>query len=220
VLEYLQGVTLRREIRNRGTIPPGEASSLLEKIFQGIEAAHRRHIIHRDLKPENIFLVRDSADAQPVAKILDFGLAVVRDLEFSGQSKLTQPGAAIGTVGYMSREQFLGEAVDERTDIFSLGIVAFEMLTGEVRLRGPWFSRAANVVPERLQGADAPPVHHQVAAVLLRALAEDQHERYASVQEFREALLPLLDACPPFYSRAIAVDVDASETADGWNPTL
>ena len=220
VLEYLRGVTLRREIRNRGMIPPGEASPLLQAICYGIEAAHSRHVIHRDLKPDNIFLVRDSPEAQPVAKILDFGLAVVRDLEFSGQSKLTQPGAAIGTVGYMSREQFLGEAVDERSDIFSLGIVAFETLTGELRLRGPWFSQAANVVPERLQGAGSHSVHHQIAAVLLRAMAEYRDGRYASVQEFREALLPLLDVCPPFCSRPVAVGLDVSETADGWNPTL
>ena len=220
VLEYLQGLTLRREIRNRGMIPPGEASPLVQAICYGIEAAHSRHVIHRDLKPENIFLVRDSPEAQPVAKILDFGLAVVRDLEFSGQSKLTQPGAAIGTVGYMSREQFLGEAVDERSDIFSLGIVAFEMLTGEVRLRGPWFSQAANVVPERLQGAGSHSVHHQIAAVLLHAMAEHRDDRYASVREFREALLPLLDVCPPFCSRPVAVGLDVSETADGWNPTL
>jgi len=75
-------------------------------------------------------------------------------------------------------------------------------------------------VPERLQGAGSHSVHHQIAAVLLRAMAEYRDGRYASVREFREALLPLLDVCPPFCSRPVAVGLDASETADGWNPTL
>ncbi len=161
VLEFLHGTTLRHELRRRGAIPPHEAAAVLLGVFRGVEAAHQHHVIHRDLKPDNIFLARVLDDASCVAKILDFGLAVVRDLEFSDGRRLTQPGNAIGTLAYMSREQFLGQQVDERTDIYSLAIVALEALTGEIKLNGSWFNQLAPVVQRRLCGASATTLHRR-----------------------------------------------------------
>jgi hypothetical protein len=213
VLEYLQGVTLRRELHQRGALPPEEAAAMLLQIFHGVEAAHHRQVIHRDLKPENIFLVRESSSGT-VAKILDFGLAAVRDLEFTDGKRLTQPGNFVGTLAYMSREQFLGREVDERTDVYSLAIVAFEMLTGEVRLTGPWFGQLTTVLQERLYADSSSGPHHAIAEVLERALAKDHQKRHASVQQFREALLPLLMGCPPLVAFSRAADDASSGSAE------
>ena len=118
VLEYLRGVPLRRSIREHRAFAPQAAALLIDGMFRGVEAAHARGVIHRDLKPDNVFLVTERLKGPPHVKILDFGLAAVRDLEFSGRAKLTRTGSAMGTLGYMSREQFMGETVDERSDIY------------------------------------------------------------------------------------------------------
>ncbi len=204
VLEYLRGVTLRREIRERGPFAPDQVSGILIDICRGIEAAHERGVIHRDLKPENIFLIRESADARPVAKILDFGLAAVRDLNFSDRRKLTRTGVAVGTLAYMSREQFLGESVDERTDIYSLGIVVLETISGSLDLQGPSFAQVESALEQRLRGPSSAPEHHELFAILRRAVLDDRSERYQSVREFREALVPVLERCPPVPKAATA----------------
>jgi serine/threonine-protein kinase len=208
VLEYLKGVTLRAEIRARRALLPADAAPLLEGVIAGVAAAHARGVVHRDLKPENIFLVRQTAETSPVVKILDFGLAVVRDLEFSDRKRLTHAGTALGTLGYMSREQFSGEMVDERTDIYSLGVIAVEMLTGELGLRGPAFTQIAAVVTERLAGVSAQ--HSELAEALLRALKDNRDERYGTVVEFREALIPILSRCPAIPLAHAAPDVAAN----------
>jgi eukaryotic-like serine/threonine-protein kinase len=193
VLEHLTGTTLRKEIRQRGPLPTAEVERILTDVFSGVEAAHARGVVHRDIKPENIFLVRD-AGGMTTTKILDFGLAVVRDLSFTDRERLTQTGTAVGTLAYMSVEQFLGESVDERSDVYSLGVVALEMLTGELTSKGPTFSRISGVLEERLGGASASAAQREVARVLHRALLEDRDSRYQSVAELRAALLAALSA--------------------------
>ncbi|HTS31089.1 MAG TPA: protein kinase [Bryobacteraceae bacterium] len=193
VLEFLKGVNLRVEIHRQGALNPQETADVLEGVFAGIEAAHTRGIVHRDLKPENIFLVRQNSAGQPLVKILDFGLAVVRDLEFSDGRRLTHAGTAIGTIGYMSREQFVGETVDERTDIYALGVIAVEMLTGDLGIQGPAFAQIGAVVRNRLAGLS--PEYGALADVLLRALPEKREERFQTVGQFRDMLLPVLRKC-------------------------
>jgi serine/threonine-protein kinase len=212
VLEHLKGVTLRGELRARRPLFPADAVPLLEGVIAGVAAAHARGVVHRDLKPENIFLVRQKPEASPVVKILDFGLAVVRDLEFSDRKRLTHAGTALGTLGYMSREQFLGEMVDERTDIYSLGVIAVEMLTGELALRGPAFAQIAGVVTERLAGVS--PQHSELAEALLRALKDNRDERYRTVVEFREALIPILSRCPAIPLAHAAPEVAANSKVE------
>ncbi|HWC99269.1 MAG TPA: protein kinase [Candidatus Sulfopaludibacter sp.] len=208
VLEYLKGVTLRRELRQRGLFAPQESVSILLDVFLGVEMAHSRGIVHRDLKPENIFLVREGE-----TKILDFGLAVVRDLSFSDREKLTRTGATVGTLAYMSREQFMGQNVDERTDVYALGIVALEMLTGELEAHGPAFTRVLQTLQDRLCAETNPPEHHQLAAVLRRALVDDRNQRYANVHDFRESLIPVLVRCPAIQkSAAAAAPADAASS--------
>ncbi len=191
VLEFLEGRSLRQALQQSGAMSPSEAARLLADVFDGVAAAHAQQVIHRDLKPENIFLI-DVADGAPRAKILDFGLAVARDLDFADGNKLTRTGTTVGTLAYMSPEQFAGEPVDEGTDVHALGIVALEMLTGSVELRGPFFARADAVLRERLGGDAASAEQRELASILARATHGVREDRYGSVSEFRDALLPAI----------------------------
>ncbi|MGH9440928.1 MAG: protein kinase domain-containing protein [Thermoanaerobaculia bacterium] len=130
VMELLEGQTLREEI-NEGRIPARKAADYARQTADGLAAAHEKGVVHRDLKPENLFLTRDGR-----VKILDFGLARLTPFAQASDSLsptaavATEPGAILGTVGYMSPEQVRGKPADARSDIFSLGAVLYEMLTG------------------------------------------------------------------------------------------
>ena len=195
VLEHLRGVTLRRELQQRGTLPVDEALRVLHEIASGVAAAHARRIVHRDIKPENIFLARH--DEGSVTKILDFGLAVVRDLGLEDRNRLTQTGAAVGTLAYMSVEQFLGEQVDERTDINALGVVTLEMISGNLDLKGPTFGRIAGIVDERLAGPSSTDEQRALARALKGALTESKDDRYPTIAVFRDEVLSALAKCSP-----------------------
>jgi serine/threonine protein kinase len=139
VSEYVEGETLRARVK-RGPLPPGEAAEIAAQIAEGLSAAHQKGFVHRDVKPENVILARPS-----FPRILDFGLAKrnagmvgvsVSEEEATQSAFLTEPGIIAGTVGYMSPEQVRGERVDGRSDIFSLGVVLWEMLTGHRPFRG------------------------------------------------------------------------------------
>src|SRR5262245_49315239 len=129
VLELLQGETLRDRLKT-GALTVRKSVDVASQIARGLAAAHERGIVHRDLKPENIFLLKDGQ-----VKILDFGLAASSIRSASGNAEpsaaLTGAGTVMGTVGYMAPEQVRGEAVDHRADLFSLGAVLYEMLTGQ-----------------------------------------------------------------------------------------
>ena len=134
VSELLRGHTLRSRIK-QGPMPVRVAVAYALEIARGLFAAHHLGIVHRDLKPENIFVTNDEC-----VKILDFGLAKCRNetlgLPEHGSSKSTQPGTLMGTVNYMSPEQVRGGAIDERADIFSLGVILYEMISGVAPFRG------------------------------------------------------------------------------------
>ena len=120
VMGYYKGETLKNKIE-RGPLPVDEAVSITSQAAQGLAKAHEAGIVHRDIKPANIIVTKDG-----VAKILDFGLAKV-----SGRTLLTKSGTTFGTAAYMSPEQARGEAIDSRSDIWSLGVTIYEMLAGK-----------------------------------------------------------------------------------------
>ena len=179
-MECLEGMTLVERIAE-GPLPVVEALAVMTQVAEGVAAAHRAGIVHRDLKPANVIL---AADGTP--KILDFGLATVRSA--AGPST---PGAVLGTAAYMSPEQAEGGAVDERTDIWSLGVILFEMLTG----RRPFLSEYSQAVIYALSHERHPPVRslrpdvpEAVERVIDRSMEKSPAARYASTEEFLDGL--------------------------------
>jgi predicted Ser/Thr protein kinase/poly(3-hydroxybutyrate) depolymerase len=184
-MEYVEGETLREKTR-RGPLPLGEALAVASQAAEGLEAAHRKGIIHRDIKSSNI-MVTDKGQA----KIMDFGLAKLR-----GGSSLTGEGATIGTVAYMSPEQARGEKVDHRTDIWSLGVMLYEMLSGELPFRGDRdVSLLYSIVHEepRSLGDRKPPVTPDIQRVIDRALNKDPGSRYQTAAEMKNDIVKYLD---------------------------
>ena len=199
VLEFVQGVTWRRLLKSRGAFPPEQAQELLDGLFSGMEAAHRAEVLHRDLKPENVLLTQPRDGRPPVVKILDFGLAKVRELEH-GDKSLTLTGMAVGTYGYMSPEQFMGEQdVDERTDVFSLGVIALESLSGNIKVQGHSFhAQLDELLYSRFKFAGVTDQHMAVHAILAKSMAAARENRYPSVAALRKDLIPAIRICPAF----------------------
>jgi hypothetical protein len=192
VMELLEGFTLRQALDRRGTLPPLEAAEWLGQACEGVSSAHRAGIIHRDLKPANLFVAEHEGVAS-VVKILDFGIAKVKSAALRGAAGLTAPGALIGTFSYMAPEQLERGEVDERSDVFSLGVIAVEALTGRRPYPGETPGEILGAMfrgEYRFAGESA--AERELAAVVRRCLARDPAERFASVAALQEALLPAI----------------------------
>jgi serine/threonine-protein kinase len=190
VMEYLPGPNLEQLVQQHGPLPPGRAVHLLRQVCGSLAEAHAIGLIHRDIKPSNIIACQRGG-LDDVAKLLDFGLATGHGLG-AGGAKLTQEGAITGTPAYMSPEQAAGrEAVDARSDIYSLGAVAYFLLTGQ-----PPFRRATAVqtLAAHLDDAVVPPTRLQpglpadLEAVALRCLEKDPARRFPNAEVLDQAL--------------------------------
>lgn len=187
VMEYVEGTTLKQYIQKRGVIPVDEAVHIMKQMTSAISHAHANHIIHRDLKPHNILL-----DEYGNAKVTDFGIATAMT-----QTTITRTNAVMGSIHYLSPEQARGGIVDEKTDIYSLGIVLFEMVTGRLPFTG---DSAVSIVIKHLQEEIPfpttfnPTIPQSVENIILKAVHKDPNYRYASVSEMltdlETALLP------------------------------
>ena len=193
VLEYLEGRTLRAELE-RGPLTRVRALHIARGIALGVGAAHAKGIVHRDLKPENVMLVARDCDPDFV-KVLDFGIARLDGGggPASGQA-LTSAGAILGTPGYMAPEQVLGQPIDARSDLYALGVVLFEMLTGGCPFRGGAVTVLRQLVTAEIP--ELPPtlsatLGPRTCAVLWRLLAKLPENRFASTGE----LIAALDEC-------------------------
>ena len=209
VMEHVRGVTWRRLLAESGSLPPEEAAALFEQLLAGMEAAHSAKIIHRDLKPDNVII--HGAPSSRTVKILDFGLAKVRGAELGDSGSMTAPGVAVGTLGYMSPEQYMGADVDERTDLYSIGVIALETLTGKLQLKSYAFhTQIGELLQRRFDFAGASAEHRKLAACLAKCVAMQCADRYAGIRELREDLLPILRSCPPLpeFARAAAAPSD------------
>lgn len=193
VMELVDGGSLRRHLA-AGGLPLAQALAWARDIAEGLRAAHSAGIVHRDVKPENVLI--DTAER---ARVTDFGMA----FSISESARLTQTGAAIGTVGYMAPEQLRGEPADARADVFSFGVLLYEMLTG--RLPQGSFSPAGELRPEVPQAIDT---------FIQAALRPERERRPADMAAF----LCALDARPRLITRrrAIAAGVAAAAGAGGW----
>ena len=196
VMEYVKGITWRTQLDRLGAFPSAAAAGALDQVLGGMEAAHAAGILHRDLKPENLLICGPLADA-PLVKILDFGLAKIRETDFLDPKSVTMTGVAMGTFGYMSPEQLSGEEVDERTDIYAIGVIALETLTGRLLAEGVGFHRTIDLeLRARLTEAAVTIAQRRVAGVIGRALAPDRSARYKTIAELRADLVPAIADCP------------------------
>lgn len=195
VMEYVEGETLADRIR-RGPLSMDEASKIATEVSEALQVAHEHGIVHRDLKPANIMLAQDHA------KVMDFGLA--KQLDWGGSvdpeattaidQHLTQTGVAIGTLAYMSPEQAKGKKVDVRSDIFSLGVIFQEMLTGEHPFkRGNALEtmRAILLDPPSAARPEGSRPPSEVSAILRKTMAKKPEERYPNGKDLAEELRKL-----------------------------
>jgi serine/threonine-protein kinase len=190
-MELLEGEDLARRARRIGRPSPPELATIVVQAGKALSKAHERGIVHRDIKPENIFLC-DNDDGDVFVKVLDFGIAKVND----GVSTSTRTGAVMGTAYYMSPEQIIGsKGVDHRTDIWALGVVAYEMLTGTRPFDGETVGalalaiHATNPPPPSLVNGALP---QAVDAWFARACARDVAQRFQSVKEMSRSLASIL----------------------------
>ncbi len=188
VMELLQGETLASTLDREGPLPWARAKSIILQICRALHAAHNLGILHRDVKPDNCFRIKRGANRDFI-KMFDFGLAkIMRD---GNERPLTSSGTIFGTPEYMSPEQTRGEPVDHRSDLYSAGIILYELVTGIVPFRGEHFMEifkqqvaAAPKPPSELNPAISPALER----VILKAIAKDPKQRYQSMQELATAL--------------------------------
>ncbi len=193
VMELLTGADLRALIRRRGPLAPELVLALAHQVCQGLHRAHEKGVVHRDIKAANIFLARRDGGELEV-KILDFGIAKLRadPLASSDGNDLTRSGSVLGSPLYMSPEQATGSrAIDARSDIWSLGVVMYEALTGAP----PHANKALGAVILAICSEPAPPlrerapwVSEEVATLVHRAIALEPRQRYASAAEMQAAI--------------------------------
>ena len=179
-MEYVAGRTLKQIVVEDGPLPPQRAVDLTVQILRAARFAHRRGIIHRDFKPQNVIVDDDDR-----AKVTDFGIAR------AGASDMTQTGSILGTAQYLSPEQAQGHAVGARSDLYSIGIVLYELLTGKVPFEA---DSAVTIALKQVSEAPVPPSHinphvtPELESVVLRALAKEPEDRFADADEFIAAL--------------------------------
>jgi serine/threonine-protein kinase len=183
-MPWIDGESLRDRLHREGRLPAGEAVRIAREVARGLQYAHEQGVIHRDVKPENILLTRDGS-----TMVADFGIA--RPVQTAGMEHLTSTGVVIGTPVYMSPEQVVGGELDARADVYSLGCVLYEMLTG-----GPPFggATAQEVVarhltePPPLSGTRVAEIPAAIRAALARALSKSRNDRQATAAQFAESL--------------------------------
>jgi serine/threonine-protein kinase len=200
-MEYLDGRTLKELLVKNGPTPVPIAIDYARQILGALAFAHRNGIVHRDIKPHNIVVGGDGR-----LKVTDFGIAR------SGASQMTEAGSIVGTAQYLSPEQARGAPVDPRSDIYSLGVVLYEMLTGKVPFSG---DTPVEIAMKHLSQVPEPPselrdgIPHDLDAVVMRALAKDPEQRYATAEE--------MDADLARVARGVAV---SRETEDAMTQVL
>ena len=180
-MEYIEGPTLKEEITERAPLPEAEAVGYAVQALQALEFAHRRGVIHRDIKPHNMMLTPDG-----LLKVTDFGIA-----RATNEVEMTEVGSIVGTAQYLSPEQARGHSVGPQSDIYSMGVVLYEMLTGEVPFTG---SSAVEIAMKQVNEPPQPPssknrlITHGLEQVVMRALAKDPALRFHSAREMADEL--------------------------------
>ncbi len=213
-MEYVAGRTLKQLVTEHGPLDPTRAADLTVQILRAARFAHRRKVIHRDFKPQNVIV-----DDEGRAKVTDFGIAR------AGASDMTQTGSIMGTAQYLSPEQAQGHAVNERSDLYSIGIILYELLTGRVPFDA---ESAVTVALKQVSESPIPPsrlnpaVTAELEAVVMRALRKEPEGRFADADEFIAALEAAASRIPSAAAIAAAEAAAAGLplTMDGGRPLI
>jgi eukaryotic-like serine/threonine-protein kinase len=189
-MEYVPGGTLKERIKGEGNLAPREAAEIASRVADALAVAHNRGIVHRDIKSQNVLLT-----ASGEAKVSDFGIA-----RAASSKTMTQTNTVLGTLAYMSPEQVRGERVGPASDLYSLGVVLYEMLTGELPYQDD------DPIATAMKHLDEPPrkpremnsaVPEELDALVVKLLAKDPEDRYASAASLSEGLRRVRDGLPP-----------------------
>ncbi len=211
VMEYVDGITVGKLIQRQGALPPQHALAVIADVCTALEFSHSRGIVHRDIKPANIMITPAGT-----VKVMDFGIA--RAMNATTGDRLTATSAVVGTAQYFSPEQARGQEVDARTDVYSLGCVLYEMLTGQALFTG---DTPLSVAYQHVREQPVPPSQRRaglspdIDAVVLKALAKKPEKRYQSAAEMRADLLRVSRGNAPAASATPAQDTDEVSDTDG-----
>ncbi|HVZ15998.1 MAG TPA: serine/threonine-protein kinase, partial [Terriglobales bacterium] len=181
IMEYVEGITLSSRLAN-GSIPVSDALNYIDQVLSALSYAHQQRVIHRDIKPANMMLTPEG-----VVKLMDFGIARTEQ----EPAKLTAPGTTLGSINYMSPEQVKGAAIDERSDLYSVGISLYEMVTGEKPFHG---DSNFSIMAAHIQQTPTPPVQLQphlpegLNEIIMTSIAKAPDDRFQSADAFRNAL--------------------------------
>jgi serine/threonine protein kinase len=221
VMEYLEGVELGSVIEREGALDVARALKITGQICRALSAAHREGIIHRDLKPENIFLITRDGTAD-VVKVLDFGIAKTTEAEAARERRLTSPGMAMGTPEYMSPEQAAGRPADARCDVYALGAIMYEMVTGIPPYTGDNFME----ILTKKATVDPPPpllvrgeLPAQVSELVMAAMARSPSERPQTMEALEYELNKCLAGRGVAVAQILGMTTDAHVVAT-LNPGL
>jgi serine/threonine protein kinase len=200
-MELLVGTDLADVLAKEGAVELHRALNVAIQVTRALGAAHGKGIVHRDLKPENVFLVR-ADDGREVVKIVDFGIAQMKDMTGQGGKKLTQTGMIFGTPEYMSPEQAKGASIDHRVDIYAVGVILYEMAAGRTPFVGDSFmgiltQHLYEPAPAILSLNPNAQITPEYEAVIAKALAKNPDERYQSMQELGDDLIKIREGARP-----------------------
>lgn len=205
VMEYVEGLDLKDIILRGGSLLPERAVEIAMSISLALEAAHARGVVHRDIKPQNVIVTRDNR-----VMVMDFGIA-----RAAGGSAMTQTGTIMGTPQYISPEQAQGQTADPRSDLYSLGVVLFEMLTGKVPFDG---DNPVAIAYKHVREDPLPPsmlnpdVSPELESVVMKALAKNPENRYQSAVEMRADLERCLEGAPVYATPVLTPEEAARGT--------
>jgi len=217
VLEFVRGKSLR-DLLNKNTLPLPQTFAVMHGALQALDYAHKRAIVHRDMKPENV-LISEEGDV----KVADFGIARLMDDSGAG-STATKTGTTVGTPQYMSPEQVASSKVDGRSDLYSAGIMFYELVVGQPPFTASDTDGPFTLMAKHVQAPPKPPSVHRpgldtgLEEVILKSLSKRPEERYQTGQEFDEAMCRVADRLTPGWQRSLQPGADLSKMVPSATP--
>jgi serine/threonine-protein kinase len=217
VLEFVRGKSLR-DVINRGSLPMPQTFAVMHGVLQALDYAHKRAIVHRDMKPENVLLSEEGD-----VKVADFGIARLTDDSGAG-STATKTGTTVGTPQYMSPEQVASSKVDGRSDLYSAGIMFYELVVGQAPFIASDADGPFTLMAKHVQAPPKPPSVHRpgldiaLEEVILKSLSKRPEDRYQTGQEFDDAVARVADRLAPGWQRSLLPGADLSTMVPGATP--